>query len=177
MAEARCHYCTQPAQEECHTCGRLYCAEHGEDVCLRCLSPEAATPSPFVFRGAVFALAVAVAVTIYLVISPPESRSAQDAVRVLPTPTPQLQPTATPTPQGSAVPVTATRTVATATTTAQPGSATATPAGQRTYAVQPGDSLSGIAAANGVTVDALIAANPGLTEDIQIGQEIVIPAP
>ncbi|MGD9933284.1 MAG: LysM peptidoglycan-binding domain-containing protein [Dehalococcoidia bacterium] len=176
MAEARCHYCTKPAQEECHTCGRLYCAEHGEDVCLRCLSPEAATPSPFVFRGAVFALAVAVAVTIYLVVSPPESRSAQDAIRVLPTPTPQLQPTATPTPRGSVVPGATTGTVAPATATTRPGTVTATPSGQRTYAVQPGDSLSGIAAANGVTVDALIAANPGLTEDIQIGQEIIIPA-
>ncbi|MCA9830074.1 MAG: LysM domain-containing protein [Dehalococcoidia bacterium] len=179
MAEARCHYCTKPAQEECHTCGRLYCAEHGEDVCLRCLSPEAATPSPFVFRGAVFALAVAVAVTIYLVISPPQSRSSQDAVRVLPTATPQLQPTATPTPRGGTVPGGTTPAGATpvAATGTVFGSPTATPRGQQTYRVQPGDSLSGIAAANGVTVAALIAANPGLTEDIQIGQEIVIPAP
>lgn len=178
MAEARCHYCTKPAVEECHTCGRLYCADHGEDVCLRCLSPEAATPSPFVFRGAVFALAVAVAVTIYLVISPPESRSGQDAVRILPTPTPQLQPTATPTPRGGANPAgTTTPGPATTATTRTPasGATTATPAGRRTYTVQPGDSLSGIAAANGVSVDDLVGANPGLTEDIQIGQEIVIP--
>lgn len=174
MAEARCHYCTQPAVEECHTCGRLYCADHGEDVCLRCLSPEAATPSPFVFRGAVFALVVAVAVTIYLVISPPASRSGQDTVKVLPTPTPQLEPTATPTQRGGASPSGGTAPAATATSGA---TGAATPGRTRTHTVQAGDTLSAIAATYGVTVPAIFAANPGLTENIREGQQITIPAP
>jgi LysM repeat protein len=174
MAEPRCHYCTRPAQEECHTCGRLYCAEHGEDVCLRCLSPEAATPSPVAFRGAILAFGVAAAVAIYLVVSPPSSESSQDSVRTVPTPTEQLQPTATPTPEGGAGPG------GTATASPPPGGTVVnqTPGGGERHVVQPGDSLSGIAALYGVSVAELVEANPGLSEDtpIQPGQEIVIPA-
>lgn len=177
MAEAHCHYCTRPAQEECHACGRLYCPEHGEDVCLRCLSPEAATPSPAAYRGAVLALAVAAAVAIYLVVSPPESPSSQDAARPVPTATPQeLRPTATPTPEGSPG---AGGTVVPATSTL-PGGTAATPAGTpgtRTHQVQPGDTLSGIAAAYDVDVADILAANPGMNEEdpLQIGQQLVIP--
>ena len=97
MAEAKCHYCTRPAQAECHSCGRLYCGEHGEDMCLRCLSPEAATPSALVFRGAIVALVVASAVAIYLFVSPPESKSTQASPQVS-TPVQRLPATATPTP-------------------------------------------------------------------------------
>jgi len=171
MADAHCHYCTRPAQEECHACGRLYCAEHGEDVCLRCLSPEAATPSPVTYRGALLAFGVAAAVAIYLIISPPSSESTQDAVRTVPAPTEQVQPTATPTPEGgSGTPgASATATVAAGTTSATPGG--------EVHVVAAGDSLSSIAAQYGVELADLLAANPGLTEDtpIQIGQEITIP--
>jgi LysM repeat protein len=176
MAEAHCHYCTRPAQDECHACGRLYCAEHGEDVCLRCLSPEAATPSPTAYRGAVLALAVAAAVAIYLVVSPPESESSQDAARPVPTATPQaLQPTATPTPEG-----TPGETDTAIATTTVPAGGTAAPTGTPgtvVHEVTAGDSLSAIAATYGVEVAAIIAANPGLSEDapLQIGQQIVIP--
>ena len=48
-----CHYCDNPAEAECPTCGRLYCSEHGEDVCLRCMSPESAAPSQAVYRGSI----------------------------------------------------------------------------------------------------------------------------
>jgi LysM repeat protein len=173
MAEPRCHYCTRPAQEECHTCGRLYCAEHGEDVCLRCLSPEAATPSPTAYRGAILALAIGAAVAIYLVVSPPESRSSQDAARPLPTPTPTaLQPTATPTPEGTSPATAVTATV----TPGGPATPTPTP-GPQVHVVEPGDTLSGIASAYGFGLDEILAVNPGLTADtpLQIGQEIVIP--
>ena len=67
MASASCHYCNRPAEEECSTCGRLYCLEHGEDVCLRCLAPEAATPSGNVYRGSLLALVAASLVAMSLV--------------------------------------------------------------------------------------------------------------
>jgi LysM repeat protein len=53
-----------------------------------------------------------------------------------------------------------------------------TPAPQpprRRYTVQEGDSLWSIAEANGIGVDALRAANPGLSERLRVGQELVIP--
>jgi LysM repeat protein len=173
MADARCHYCTRAAQEECPTCGRLYCAEHGEDVCLRCLSPEAATPSPAAYRGAILALAIGAAVAIYLVVSPPASQSSQDSARPLPTPTPPaLQPTATPTPEMAATQATAAATV----TPGGPATPTPTP-GPEVHVVEPGDTLSAIADAYGLSVADLLSANPGLSEEtpLQIGQEIIIP--
>jgi LysM repeat protein len=167
MADPRCHYCTRPAQEECPTCGRLYCAEHGEDVCLRCLAPEAAAPSPALYRGSILALAVGTLLTIFLLVRPPESESSQDDVRTtIPTPTPAVSATATSTP-----PVTRTPTT-TPTPTPETPSATAEP---RVHVVEPGDTLSGIAELYGTTVEALLAANPGLTEDLDVGQQIIIP--
>lgn len=49
--------------------------------------------------------------------------------------------------------------------------------GNDNYSVQSGDSLSAIAARNGTTVEALMAANPGITNanNIQAGQNINIP--
>ena len=172
MAEARCHYCTRPAQDECHACGRLYCPEHGEDVCLRCLSPEAATPSPIVYRGAVLALAVSSAIAIYLLVSPPESESSQDTPRPA-TPTQQLSPTATPTPPGGTQTPGQTAAAGATATPSTPGPGE--PGG--VHVVQQGDSLSGIAEQYGITLEELLAANPGMTVDSPIlpGQEINIP--
>lgn len=31
-----CHVCGQEAVGRCHNCGGLYCAAHGDDVCVRC---------------------------------------------------------------------------------------------------------------------------------------------
>ncbi len=179
MAEANCHYCARPATSECHTCGRLYCGEHGEDVCLRCLSPEAATPSPMAFRGAVLALIVGTAVTIFLVVSPPESASKADSVRPITTPTITGPATATPTRAGGTASRTSTTATASGTASASaatPASGTATPAGQQSYTVEAGDSVSKIAEKFGVTQQALRGANPGLTDVIQIGQVLRIPA-
>ncbi len=174
MAEPSCHYCTRPAEDECPTCGRFYCAEHGDDVCLRCLSPEAATPSVTIYRGAILALAVATLVTIFLLVRPPESKSTQDSVRTLATPTPIAQTTATPTRPGSATPTRPPSATAPA-TTATAGAST-TPAGQQTYKATAGDSISSIAARFNTDVETLKSLNPGLTELIQIGQEIQVPA-
>jgi hypothetical protein len=81
MASASCHYCNRPAEEECSTCGRLYCLEHGEDVCLRCLAPEAATPSGNVYRGSLLALVAASLVALFLWFSPPASKNEQDTAQ------------------------------------------------------------------------------------------------
>ncbi len=173
MAEARCHYCTRVADEECSTCGRLYCAEHGEDVCLRCLSPEAATPSVKVFRGALLALAIASFLTIFLLIRPPESKSSQDTPRTLATPTPAISATATPTRPGS---VTRTATPSASAATTATAAAGTTPGAGSPYVVKAGESLSVIAENFGVSVEAIIAANPGLSPDnIRTGQTLTIP--
>ena len=62
------------------------------------------------------------------------------------------------------------------TTPAASSTANSTPGttGQ-TYTVVAGDSLSGIAARFNTTQAALIEANPGLTENIKIGQVLKIP--
>lgn len=180
MAEAKCHYCTRPAEAECHSCGRLFCGEHGEDVCLRCLSPEAATPSPLVFRGAIVTLAVASALAIYLVVSPPASKSSVASPQDLRTPVQSLPATATPTPpgQGPTRSVTATpiRSATPVVASVTPGGPTVTPAGgPQTYTVVPGDSISVIASRLGFTEAEIRAANPGISDTLQIGQLINLP--
>ncbi|MFN0093828.1 MAG: LysM peptidoglycan-binding domain-containing protein [Dehalococcoidia bacterium] len=137
--------------------------------------PDAGLPSPWIYRGALLALGVATAVTAYLLIDPPESKSKQDEPKPAATPTPATGSTATPTQPGTGQTRTPTPTLAISQTpTATPGG---TNSGGRPYTVQPGDTLSGIATANGTTVEAILAANPGLTENLQIGQQIRIPSP
>ena len=173
MAEPACHYCTMAASRECPTCGRLYCGDHGEDVCLRCLSPEAATPSVLAYRGALLALAVGAILAIFLAIDPPESKSTQDTVRT------SNGSTATATPRAAGT--TAPSRTATAAPTQPPAAASPVPtnrvAAGAPYIVEEGDSLSGIAARFGITVEQLIAANPGMTinSNIQPGQQLNIP--
>jgi hypothetical protein len=169
MAEPNCHYCDRAAEAECPTCGRLYCAEHGEDVCLRCLAPEAAAPTALAYRGAILSLVIGSAVALFLVARPPESESDADAPRALPTATPSFltTATATPTSDGSET--------ATTPPTRAPG-ATATPTVVGViHIVAEGDTLSGIAEQYGTTVDAILQANPGVTADLQIGAELRIP--
>lgn len=184
MAEPTCHYCDRPAEAECPTCGRLYCPSHGEDVCLRCLAPESATPPALAYRGSLVALVVASLVALFLVISPPESKSHADPGRTVATATPAVLATATPTRAGGTP--TAARSVtpqASATGGASPGAspsptvnATSTPGGERSYTVQAGDTLSGIAAKFGTTVEAIQALNPGVSANsLQIGAVLRIP--
>ncbi|WBL37394.1 LysM peptidoglycan-binding domain-containing protein [Tepidiforma flava] len=189
MTDATCHYCERPATADCPTCGRLYCEEHGAEVCLRCMAPEAAVPSARVFRGSLALLALATLVTAFLLIRPPATESRGPLVRELPSPTPAVTATATPTPRGGAPSPTAaaggaTRPPSTPPTpaTAQPGSPTPTPAGAtptpaaRTYVVKSGDTLFQIALDNGTTVDAILAVNPGLDPDtLSVGMEILLP--
>ena len=189
MAETTCHYCNSPAEAECPACGRLYCPAHGDDVCLRCLAPESAAPSARVYRGALLTLVIASLVTLFLVLRPPEKEAANGVIRQAPTSTAAVGATATPTSPGArtaTVPAspqpTADETPATpaASPTGSPpasptAAATATPSSS-VYKVKPGDTLSAIAAANGTTVEAIIAANPGLNPDtLQVGAEIKLP--
>jgi LysM repeat protein len=187
MPEPNCHYCDRPAEAQCATCGRLYCGDHGDDVCLRCMAPESATPSAAVYRGSLLALVLGTAVVVFLLVRPPESKSAADVARPLATSTTSIGATATATRPGGTptvartnTPVPGSPTVPGSATTA-PGSpttsASATAATAKAYTVVPGDTLSGIAAKNGITLAQLLAANPGLTETsvITIGQVLNLP--
>ncbi len=179
MAAPACHYCDKPAEEECPTCGRLYCREHGEDVCLRCMAPESAVPSALVYRGSILTLVIATLVTVFLLVRPPADETQAGLVRELPTSTAAVSSTATPTPPrtattqgGDSTPET---TVPNTTPTA-PGTAeaTATP-GVKIHVVQAGDTLSEIASQYGTTVEVLEGLNPGIGESINIGDEVVVP--
>ncbi len=178
MADSNCHYCDREAESECSTCGRLYCEQHGDDVCMRCMSPESATPSAVVYRGSVVALVVASFVAVFLLVRPPESKSSADPSRLLATATSATGATATPTRPGS----NPTRTTSPAVSITPGGSpAAGTPgaspsAQKKTYTVVGGDTLSGIAAANGTTVDAIVALNPGLNPaTLAIGALVTLP--
>lgn len=186
MPEPNCHYCNRPAEAECPTCGRLYCAEHGDDVCLRCMSPESATPSALVYRGSVLTLVIASLVALFLVLRPPERATDNGVVRVVPTNTAAVSATATPTPPVTRTPAATTTAAATPGASPSPSAspspagsptASATPAaGPRTYVVRSGDTLSSIAAEHGTTVEAIVALNPGLEPNtLQVGAEIRLP--
>jgi LysM repeat protein len=177
---ATCHYCDRPAEADCPTCGRLYCEEHGAEVCLRCMAPEAAVPSARVYRGSLALLALATLVTAFLLIRPPATEGRAPLVRELPTPTPAVEATATPTPRGGLpTPTPATPDPAQATPTPPPTPAatpTPTPATGRVHVVRAGDTLFQIALDNGTTVEAIVAVNPGLNPDtLSIGMEIRLP--
>ena len=180
MAEPTCYYCERVAEEECPTCGRLYCPEHGEDACLRCMAPESVAPSAKMYRGSILALVVATSVAVFLFVRPPESKSHNDTLRTVSTSTPSFGATATATKQQgtkTATPQTQPAgTTVTGSATASTTVATATPGGERKYTVKAGDTLSDIASQFNTTVPAIVALNPGLTPDtIAIGAELRIP--
>ncbi|MBM4411548.1 MAG: LysM peptidoglycan-binding domain-containing protein [Chloroflexi bacterium] len=197
-----CYACDEQATQECARCGALYCDNHGDALCDRCMDPASAVPSYRVFRGSLAALLIGSIVAVWLLVLPP-ARADQDgppsSIANLvqtgtprPSATPQAtaapgEPTATPSPSPSA---TATRTPSpTPTATATPApTATPTPTvvpGQATtYTVQSGDNLLAIAQrftpAGGdvqATADAISKAN-SITDPrlIQIGQKLNIPA-
>lgn len=180
MPEPNCHYCDRPAEAQCATCGRLYCGDHGDDVCLRCMAPESATPSAAMYRGSLLALIVGTAVVVFLLVRPPESKSAADVARPLATSTTSIGATATATRPGGTPTVARTNTPVPGSPTVA-GSATAgasaTAALAKTYTAVGGDTLSGIASKNGITLAQLLEANPGLTETsvVAIGQVFNLP--
>lgn len=134
--------------------------------------PHAAVPSVWLFRGSLFALGVATALAIFLVVSPPSSEGKAEPTRTFATPTRPASPTATATPPGATPSVT----VLVPTQSPSPSATATTNAAGRTYTIVAGDTLSSIAVQFNVTVEAIVAANPGIApNDIQLGATINIP--
>jgi LysM repeat protein len=127
----RCYSCSNDATRECRRCGRLYCDEHGDELCAECLKPAGALPSFLLYRGSLLALLLGTAFALWLLLKPPEQAS-QSEISV-------VQPTAT-----TAAAQTPTAGTAAATATVAP-TATAI-ASATTYTVQEGDTLFDIAA-------------------------------
>ncbi|MCA9822385.1 MAG: LysM peptidoglycan-binding domain-containing protein [Dehalococcoidia bacterium] len=178
MADPECTFCDNPAESECPTCLNLYCSEHGDDVCLRCMAPESALPGAVLYRGSLLVLGVASILAIWLFIRPPEESAPMRSDSPAPTSTSIFQSTATPTAEGNRPTATPTQESlpATATTVLSP---TASPTAETggTYTVEPGDSLGLIADRFGTSVEALLIANPEITDpaNINVGQVIIIP--
>ena len=127
----KCYSCTNDAVQECRRCGRLYCEEHGGELCAECLKPAGALPSFLLYRGSLLALLLGTAVALFLLLKPPEQASQSGFNVVEPTATTAVARTPT-----AGAPVT-TPTVA--------APATPTP-GAVEYTVQEGDTLLDIAA-------------------------------
>lgn len=149
--------------------------DHGDDVCARCMAPESATPGSLMYRGSLVALVLVSLVAVFLFVRPPESKSVAGTVQVVSSATVAQSPTATPTPKGR-TPTPGASAQSTASATASASSATTTAVAGKTYTVVSGDTLGGIAVGNGTTLEALEAANPGITPDnLPIGTVLKVP--
>jgi nucleoid-associated protein YgaU len=149
-----CYYCDSQAVQECARCGALYCDEHGDALCQRCLDPARALPSYRVYRGSLVALLIGTVFAVWLLVKPPSS----DADAPLPASisgalSPVASPEASPksTVKGAAGPVgtaagppPASTAPATGATPAPKTAATAAPTVIE-HRVEPGDTLSSIA--------------------------------
>ena len=182
-----CYACENEATRQCRRCARVYCELHGGDLCAECLSPASALPSFNLYRGSLLALLIGTAVALWLIVRPPGSGGGSEVVITQFTPT-SIVSNATRTPTAPAALATATPgTPGPTGTPGTPGPATGTPvptAGPRTYVVQSGDTLSGIAerfAPPGVapfTYAQQIAAASGLSsvdQPITVGETLVLP--
>jgi hypothetical protein len=180
-----CYACEQEAIQRCSRCGNAYCSDHGDDpaatpgqtFCADCLDPVNATPSGVVFRASLLGLFIASVLALWLLIRPPSlPGESTGAIQPLPTtspisppgessPSPGVSPEATQPPEATPVPETPAPTDAPAPTPIQ-------------YTMQEGDTVSGVAAAYGISYLDLLAAN-GLTEELaltlQPGDVIVVP--
>jgi len=179
-----CYYCDRQAGQECARCGALYCDQHGDTLCQRCLDPVLALPSYRVYRGSLLTLLIGTIFAVWLLVKPPST----DADSPLPpaisgalrTPVAAVEASAQATPPDA---------VAAGTAAAGPPpvlTATATPTPTATaleYRVVAGDSLTSIAAEHlpaGKTLanfmDEIQKAN-GITNagSITVGQTIRIP--
>jgi len=172
-----CYACSNEATRQCRRCARVYCELHGGDLCAECLSPASALPSFNLYRGSLLALLIGTAIALWLIVRPPGSGDGREVVLTQATPTAIVQgedrtPTREP----------ALRTPAPTTPTEQPAEPTPT-AGLRTYVVQDGDTLFGIAerfAPPGVepfTYAEQIAAASGISIDkpLGVGSTLILP--
>jgi len=132
-------------------------------------------PGRGLLRGAIVAFAVALVVAMYLLVAPPTLPHEQDR-------TGAAAPSASPAPGGarpatgeSAAPSQGS-TPASSTAPAASPSPSSSPQAARRHTIRAGDTLLAIAEQYDTTVDAIRAANPGLSETaLTIGQEITIP--
>lgn len=198
----QCYACDGQATRECARCGALYCDNHGDTLCGRCMDPASAVPSYRVFRGSLAALLIGSIVAVWLLVLPP-ARADQDGppssiANLVQTGTPrpaatpqataapaESTPAASPTPSATPTPAAPpARTPSPAATVAPTPAATAPPGQATTYTVQPGDTLLAIAQrftpSGGNmqdTADAIARAN-NITDPrlIQVGQRLTIPA-
>lgn len=139
--------------------------------------PPSPTPSVYLYRGALLALAIGSLIAVYLVLRPPETDSVQQVVSDVATSTPVTAATATATPQGQTATPTATALPATSTPAGPSDTPTPEPGTPIQYEIQSGDFLSTIAEDFGTTVDAILALNPDLDPDlISVGQVILVPS-
>ncbi|MCI0777038.1 MAG: LysM peptidoglycan-binding domain-containing protein [Chloroflexi bacterium] len=144
-----CYACSNEASRQCKRCSRLYCEVHGGDLCAECLDPSSALPSFNLYRGSLLALLIGTAIAIWLLVRPPGAGDGLGVVLTDLTPTVIVTPfvdTATPppdeTPAGTPDDEEETLTPDAAET--EEPEPTDTP-GLRTYEVQSGDTLLGIA--------------------------------
>ncbi len=187
-----CYACDEQATQECARCGALYCDNHGDALCARCMDPASAVPSYRVFRGSLAALLIGSVAAVWLLVLPP-ARADQDGppssianLVQTGTPKPSATAAATPTestPSPSATPTRTPTPTATPSATATPAP-TAAPGAATTYIVQAGDNLATIARRYTLpggdpqaVADAIAKAND-ITDPrlIQVGQKLIIPA-
>ena len=190
-----CYVCGKEATHRCPRCAKLYCDEHGDELCAACQDPASAIPSGAVFRGSLLALLVASVLALWLLIQPPGlpgGEPGEEAVLPLPTitpvsvasptPTPPATPTATPTatpsPTPEATPSPTLSPTPEPTPTPMP-TPTPEPPPFTEYEVQPGDTLSAIAQSFGTTIDELVRINGLASQDviIDVGQKLLVPTP
>jgi Tfp pilus assembly protein FimV len=135
----KCYACDKDAVHECRRCGRLYCSDHGDELCAECLRPASALPSYALYRGSLLALLVGTAVALWLLLKPPEKASESIPSVIVPT----AAATATARPS-QMTPTTATPPAGTPAATPTTPATTTTP-GVTEYTVGEGDSLFSIA--------------------------------
>lgn len=143
----QCYACDHDATRQCRRCSRLYCEDHGADVCNECLAPGSGLPTLVAYRGSLLALLAGVAIGVWLLVRPPgDGESTASLVPVSPTAEAEATRTAVPSPTAaSRTPAPRTPTAAASPSPAPtPPPTTPTPSA-REYVVQEGDSLVGIA--------------------------------
>lgn len=160
-----CQFCEEPAIAACPRCSTLFCPQHGGNLCDACTDPRGGLPSRTVLRAMTLLLAVTLPLAVWFLIAPPRLPG-----ETAPPPGTEPTPPARPSPRATVAGAPLTP----ATPAPQP---TAAPTPVR-YTIRPGDTLAGIAAQQGIALEALLAANPGVSAtSLQIGQTITIPAP